>query len=604
VPTTAPTFDELVREHLDGLFRRDPLTATATGVHDHDGAWPDVSDAGRQADIDWVDRWAARFAALDGAALDAEERIDRDRMLAVLASRRHELAASRDGTWDPLYWIYLLGDGLFGLLAREFAPAPARLASAASRMEGIPAIIDVACSSLGSIPELPISRFHTERALLDLPGIPSLIDEALEIATTVADEPGMADLRPRLDAAATAAKAALERYDAHLRDVVLPASEGEGRLGRPRFAAKLPHTLGDPGMTIEHVLGAAERQFHSVRAEMARLATELWPAWCGDEPRPPGDGELVRAVLDRIATDHPVPDELLDTSRAALKRIEAFCRERDLIGLADDPLDIRWTPLFLQGWAQAMLFSPGPFDVGEKAFFCITPPPPSWPPERTESWLREMNRRMLEIVTIHEAVPGHYLQGVYSNRAPSLVRRVFSDATFREGWAVYVTQVMIDAGFAADDPALELMHWKYYLRAATNAIIDVRIHALGMTEDEALDLMIRGGFQEEAEARAKYDRARLSSTQLSQYFVGSLGLWELEHEVRRRAAAAAIDDPAAAEAVPMPANVGGYPPTPGFIYRSHLERVIGFGDLSLPLLRRVVLGDIDETASLAVEVRG
>ena len=146
---------------------------------------------------------------------------------------------------------------------------------------------------------------------------------------------------------------------------------------------------------------------------------------------------------------------------------------------------------------------------------------------------------MLTILTIHEAVPGHYLQGVYSSRVPSIIRAVFRDGVYAEGWAVYVTQVMMDAGFAETDPALMLCHWKYYLRSATNALIDVGIHTAGMTEAEAIDLMVDGAFQEMAAARAKYDRARLSSTQLSTYFVGCMAFWELEREVRRRAAVAA-----------------------------------------------------------------
>ena len=141
---------------------------------------------------------------------------------------------------------------------------------------------------------------------------------------------------------------------------------------------------------------------------------------------------------------------------------------------------------------------------------------------------------MLRLLTIHEAVPGHYLQGVYANRCPSLVRSIFWSGLFAEGWAVYVTQVMMDVGYGADDPALLLTHWKFYLRCITNAIIDARIHTAGMTEDEAVALMVDGGFQEEAEARAKYDRARLSSTQLSTYFAGSMEMWDIELEARRR----------------------------------------------------------------------
>jgi hypothetical protein len=259
------------------------------------------------------------------------------------------------------------------------------------------------------------------------------------------------------------------------------------------------------------------------------------------------------------------------------------------VGLSDEPLEIGWTPVFLRAFGGAMLSSPGPLERGQKAIFSITPIPDDWTAEQAESSLREDNARMLRLLTIHEAVPGHYLQGVYANRCPSIARALFGSGVFAEGWAVYVTQVMMDAGYGADDPALMLTHWKYYLRCVVNALIDVGIHTAGMTEDEAVSLMIDGAFQEEAQARAKYNRARLSSTQLSTYFVGSLAFWDLEDEVRRRLAAAAHSTAEFAE-VPTPRVVGGYGETPGFVYREHLEACMNHGTPPMPLLRRLLLG--------------
>ena len=210
-----------------------------------------------------------------------------------------------------------------------------------------------------------------------------------------------------------------------------------------------------------------------------------------------------------------------------------------MIGLVDEPLEIDWTPEFMRSFGGAMLDSPGPLDQGQKTFFSITPVPDDWPPELVESYLREMNTRQMSLLVIHEAVPGHYLQMVYANRGSSLARRVFRSGLFAEGWAVYVTQVMLDRGYGDGDPALWLNHWKYYLRCVTNTILDVRIHTMGMTTDEAVALMVDGAFQERAEAVQKDERARLSSTQLSTYFLGSLGIWDIEHEARRRAAVAA-----------------------------------------------------------------
>jgi uncharacterized protein (DUF885 family) len=285
---------------------------------------------------------------------------------------------------------------------------------------------------------------------------------------------------------------------------------------------------------------------------------------------------MVDGVLEAIGAEHPEAGRLLAYAEAEHARIVAFCREREIIGLPEEPLEIRWTPKFLRAFGGAMLIPPGPLDRGERSFYAITPIPADWPPEMAESWLREDNDRALRLVGIHEGVPGHYLQLAWSNRCPSLVRSVFPSGVFAEGWAVYVTQVMLDLGFDADDPALWLVHWKLYLRAVVNAIIDVRIHAAGMTEEEALALMIDGAFQEEAEAINKYRRARLSSTQLATYFVGSIEMWDIELEARRRAAVAA-GEPRGAAAVPLPALVGGIGPTPGFDYRAHLEAVISHG---------------------------
>jgi uncharacterized protein (DUF885 family) len=220
----------------------------------------------------------------------------------------------------------------------------------------------------------------------------------------------------------------------------------------------------------------------------------------------------------------------------------------------------------------------------------MTPPPDDWTAEQVESYLAEENDRQIALTTIHEGTPGHYLQLVYSNRCPSIVRAVFGSGVFVEGWAVYVTQVMMDVGFHADDPALLLIHWKFYLRAITNAMIDIGIHAGSMTEQEAMDLMVKGGFQEESEAHKKWDRARLTSTQLSTYFVGSMEMWTLERERRVRAAVAS-GDPRGASAVPEPQVVGGFGKTSGFSYKEHLESVIAHGSPPVPLIRRILLGE-------------
>jgi uncharacterized protein (DUF885 family) len=394
-------------------------------------------------------------------------------------------------------------------------------------------------------------------------GVTDLCQTAVKEAEGVGD-PGLLD---EVRAAAQEAEAAVDGFTTWLREQLLPRATGDFRLGPELYATKFRHALKSE-VAPEELERRARAEYDRVRAEMLRLARELWPAWMGDQSPPDDPDALVRGVLDFIAAEHPAEEELLDFCREENRRIEAFVRERDLIGLTDEPLQIVWTPKFLRAFGGAMLIAPGPLDRHLDAFFAITPMPDDWSPERKESYLREDNNRMLRLLTIHEAVPGHYTQLTYSNRCESLPRSVFASGVFAEGWAVYVTQVMMDVGYGAEDPALMLVHWKFYLRAVTNALMDVRIHAGDMDEAEAMRLMVQGGFQEEGEAANKWDRARLSSTQLCEYFLGSLEMHGLEAEARRRAEAEGRE----------------------FVYRPFLESVISHGSPPTPVIRDILFG--------------
>jgi uncharacterized protein (DUF885 family) len=556
-------FRALVDDLLDGYFRHNPVLATEKGKHDHDERWDDLSDAGRREWLAWIAESESRLHALDDASLSADERIDLRILREHLEAMRFYEETLDEGAWNPMTYVYLFGSGLFSLLAREFAPAEQRMRSAAARLRALPAALDQARARLEAGGARPISQLHAQKAIERLPGIVDLVDSAVEEAGKLGDDA----LREEVSGAADAARAAIGAFGDWLRDELLPRATGDFRLGPELYAQKFRHAL-KTDMTPDQLRQRATSAYDEVRAEMLRLARELWPDWVGDEPMPDDPDRLVRRALDAIAADHPRADELLDLCREENGRIEAFIRERDLIGLADEPLQIVWTPKFLRAFGGAMLIPPGPLDRGLDSFFAITPMPDDWSEERKESYLREDNFRMLRLLTIHEAVPGHYLQLAYANRSDSLVRAIFESGVFAEGWAVYVTQVMMDVGYGADDPALMLVHWKFFLRSITNTLMDLRIHAGDMTQEEAMELMVNGGFQEEGEATNKWDRARLSSTQLCEYFLGSVGMDELEAEARRRAAAEGRE----------------------FVYRPFLESVLAHGTPSIPVIRDILFG--------------
>ena len=552
------SFAEAQDAFFADFFRLYPIHATEAGNHEHDGRWMDLTDAGRAERLAWLRGAKTTFDGIDD--LDREQDIDRRVLLSTIDELRFDEEELDEPAWSPIIYTYLLGGGLFGLLSREFAPVEERLASAASRMEGIPAVLDAARANLTSRRSRAVARFHTEKAIETIPGVADLCRTAVAMAADVS-----AGLKDRVTLAADAATASVDAFAAWLREELLPTADGDFRLGADLYERKFHHAL-KATITPSELERRATNAYDEIRGKMAGIARDLWPTWIGDEPMPDDADALTRRVLDAIAVDHPKADDLLDYCTAEHARIEAFIRERGFIGLADEPLQIIWTPPFLRAFGGAMLIPPGPLDKGLDSFFAITPPPESWSDEQVESMLRENNGRALKVLTIHEATPGHYLQLAWSNRCESLPRAVFGSGVFAEGWAVYVTQVMMDVGYAADDPALLLAHWKYFLRWATNTLMDIRIHTGTMTEEEAMALMVEGGFQERSEASEKWNRARLSSTQLCSYYLGSVEMTELENEERRRTGDA-------------------------FAWRPFLESVLSHGTPPMPVIRDILYGD-------------
>jgi uncharacterized protein (DUF885 family) len=251
-------FSDRAAAFIDELFRLEPTFATAIGEHAYDDRWPDRSPAGREARMAFTDRWLAELSSMSG--LSADHAIDRDLLVGELEAARFDDVELREEAWNPLHWIYLIGDGLFTLQAREFAPLADRLASTAGRLERLPAVLDDARAMLVGTGDRPVGRFQTETALERLAGIEELIADALSAASdAVPTDDAVAAVRPRLDAAATIARAAVAAFETHLRGVVLPGSDGEGRLGRELFAAKMRHTMRSAALTPERILGEAER---------------------------------------------------------------------------------------------------------------------------------------------------------------------------------------------------------------------------------------------------------------------------------------------------------------------------------------------------------
>jgi uncharacterized protein (DUF885 family) len=320
------------------------------------------------------------------------------------------------------------------------------------------------------------------------------------------------------------ARTAIEEHQVWLEQQLLPNAKGNFRIGAETFERKLAFALHTP-LSRQQVRERAEREFHHVRDEMYAVAktvyAEAYPyTEFPDKPDEVYRQAVIRAALELAYQQLPDREEIVETTRRQLDRATQFVREQDLVSVPDDPVEIIVRPEFQRGVSVAYCDSPGPLDVGQKTFYAVAPMPAEWTEEQVRTFLREYNLFSLEDLTMHEAMPGHFLQLAHSNRYPSTLRAMLSSGPFIEGWAVYAERLMVDAGYMDNDPLQRLIMLKWYLRAVTNAILDQAIHVDGMSREEAMKLMVRGAFQEEREAALKWVRAQLTSAQLSTYFVG------------------------------------------------------------------------------------
>jgi uncharacterized protein (DUF885 family) len=337
---------------------------------------------------------------------------------------------------------------------------------------------------------------------------------------------------------AAAARKAIESYVAWLTELepsLTPDSAREFQLGRALYEQKFTYDI-QSGYTIEDLFERAKANKEKLTADMAVHSKKLWPKYFGRKKAPADRRELIAQVVAKVSEHHSKPEKFVDDVRALIPQLEKFVREKDLLDQdPSKPLVVRETPPFnpTRGVAIASIDAPGPFNPGAPTYFNVNPMS-DFTPERQESFLREYNDWMLQVLNIHEAVPGHYTQLLHANRSPSLVKTLLGNGPMIEGWAVYSERMMLENGWGNDSPELWLMLDKFQLRATINTILDYSVHVLGMGEEDALKLLMQDGFQTETEARGKWRRVQLTSVQLTSYFAGFSEIYEFREQRKQQ----------------------------------------------------------------------
>jgi hypothetical protein len=505
----------VARTYLSELEYRDPLFADRIGVHDYDDRLPDLSAAALAQRQRWQRSWRARIYEVDPMLLTAGGQADRIALLDTIDLELFEDQTIAPAANDPGQYVAAIGDAVYLLTGRRYAPVNERYAHVAERLVGIPALVDAAITNL----QRP-ARVITQFAIDQNAGNISLYSDDLPKGARAASLGIQRTIRERLPAVL----ASLQRLQRFLKGPLLARSHGNARVGAAVFDRELVLANGTdvPRATL---VARARTAMNAQRAEMLRLALPLDRKFFPHAPRDYSGEALidrvVRRVLDRLALDHPARNRVFATAKADVASLESFLVTNPVVPLpVPNTLYVVPTPAYMAGFGGASLDPAGPFTPLAESYFYIDEIPKSWSVQRVASYLRENNTNEMKMLSIHEAVPGHYVQFRYNNALPSIVRRVFGNGSFIEGWAVWTEGMMLSAGYGNNDPRLRLFQLKWRLREESNAIIDAEFHAGSLTESQCVALLQTKAFQEHSEALTKWHRLQVSHDQLSSYFVG------------------------------------------------------------------------------------
>ncbi|MEM1296412.1 MAG: DUF885 domain-containing protein [Verrucomicrobiota bacterium] len=529
-PDMNTRFTEISERFLEDLLRASPVTATNLGDHRYDDQLNEVDDAARKQQAKAARERLDELDKLDVSQLTRENQVDGALLRQRLEKTIWTLETLREWEWNPLVYTGLPGTSLYLLLSREVAPLNKRLANVAARCRQLPRFFEQARSSL-VMEDTP--QIHAETAVDQNKGILTLFDKLV-----VPHLDGMpAAERTKLEDAVHIAREAVEVHQRWLENELLPQAKGNPRLSEERYRQKFAFDLFS-SLSPEALRQRSEAEKEALHQRMydlsLRIMIERDPEFTAlRNPTPDQKKELIRLCLEFAYDDAPEAEEVVDAAYHSLKITTDFVREKDLVSLPDDPLEIILMPEFRRGVSVAYCDAPGPLETGGRTFYAVSPPPEDWTAEQVDSFLREYNHRSLHNLTVHEAMPGHYVQLLRSNETANRLRSVLSSGTFIEGWAVYTESMMVEQGFLPGDLLMRLIVLKWNLRGVTNALLDQMIHLDGIDEETAMRLMVDDAFQEEREAAGKYRRSLLTSVQLSTYFAGYLEVLDILDETKK-----------------------------------------------------------------------
>jgi uncharacterized protein (DUF885 family) len=518
--------DTLSMQFLTALWRIDPESGISVGKYEAAAnlTLPDAATRAKQ--LAFANEWLAKFRKLDPSQLSNKQRTDQALLINKLETDRWYLTTFKSYEWNPA--THNIAQPLDLILTTEYASKPQRLRTLLKRLANVPAYYQAAQASI-----VNPTHEHTQLAIAQAPGTMAVladIGKAAQESILTAQEKAIFAVR------IANAGTALIGYTDFLYDLDKKQQASNSarsfRIGKALYDAKFAleiQSSSNAEQTYRKALAARDE----LLTRMDGYADTLWAGTMGNVPKPADRTAKIGAVIDKLSSRHVRREDFVTEIRRQIPQLQDWVIKHNLLSLdASKPLVVRETPMYQRGVAGASIDAPGPYRPRDKTYYNVTPMD-GLSAAQAESSLREYNEWILQILNIHEAIPGHYAQLVYANRSPSLVKSLFGNGAMVEGWAVYGERMMLESGYGDNTPEMWLMYSKWNLRSVSNTILDYSVHVLGMTQQQAMDLLVRQAFQTPQEAAEKWRRVQLSSVQLTSYFSGYSEIMELREEKKR-----------------------------------------------------------------------
>ncbi|HEY9256800.1 DUF885 domain-containing protein [Chitinophaga sp.] len=510
-------------QFIDALWKVNPDWATSVGYHNYDSVLIVPDSAAEQASLAFVKQQLDSLKSFDLNALNDANKIDYQLMQNYLQSVQWAINEQKSREWDPS--SFNVSNTFAFILNENYAPLESRLRSFASRLQQVPAYYEAARKQIKDpVPELTSLAIDQNNGGLSV-FEKDFTDSLKKTSIPAAEQTAMV-------ASAKAAATSIRAYADWLK-ALHPEHPRSFRLGKALYDKKFGFDI-QSSFTAEQIYDSAVARKTFVHGEMIKISRQLWPKYFGNAPMPADSLELVGRMIDTLSVQHVKPEEFQSAIEKQLPTLIAFIKEKDLLYIdPTKPLVVRKEPAYMAGVAGASISAPGPYDKGGNTYYNVGSLE-GWSKEKAESYLREYNQYILQILDIHEAIPGHYTQLVYSNQSPSMIKSLLSNGAMIEGWAVYTEQMMLENGYGNDAPEMWLMWYKWNLRTVCNTILDYSVHVKDMSKEDAIHLLTKEAFQQAAEAEGKWKRVSVSSVQLTSYFTGYKEIIDLREAYKKQ----------------------------------------------------------------------